>query len=135
MRATTFSGPLTERTSAQHSPAPELLPPLPTPTAKTDASQAPFAAVPVDVWGLGVVLHTLACGAVPFDAPTLAAMHEASRRSPEGLRFSARVGDGPCVSLSCLSSNVLKHRHRVRWQTVGTSFDACLKRIQRRARP
>ncbi|KAI9465927.1 kinase-like domain-containing protein [Lactarius psammicola] len=89
-RATTFSGPLTERTSAQHSPAPELLLP---PTAKADAPQAPYAAAPVDVWGLGVVLHILACHFVPFDAPTSAAMHEASRRSPEGLRFPARVSD------------------------------------------
>ncbi|KAF8271127.1 kinase-like domain-containing protein [Lactarius quietus] len=87
-RATTFSGPLTERTSAQYNPAPELL--LPTPTAKT-ASQAPYAAAPVDVWGLGVVLHTLVCHAAPFDNPSFTVMHEASRRSPDGLRFPARV--------------------------------------------
>lgn len=88
-RATTFSGPLMERTSAQYSPAPELL--LPTPTSNADASQMPYAAAPVDVWGLGVVLHTLACQHAPFDAPTFTAMHDASRRSPEGLRFPARV--------------------------------------------
>ncbi|KAI9441458.1 kinase-like domain-containing protein [Lactarius indigo] len=92
-RATTFSGPLTERTSAQHSPAPELLLPLPTPASKIGASQAQYAAAPVDVWGLGVVLHILACHAVPFDEPTLAAMHEASQHSPEGLRFPAWVSD------------------------------------------
>jgi hypothetical protein len=84
-----------ERTSAQYSPAPELL--LPTPTSNTDASQMPYAAAPVDVWGLGVVLHTLACHKVPFDGPTFISMHEASRRSPEGLRFPVRVSSGPCV--------------------------------------
>lgn len=94
-RATTFSGPLMERTSTQYFPAPELL--LPNPMTKTDTSQMPYAAAPVDVWGLGVVLYTLACHTAPFDAPTFAAIHEASRRSPEGLPFPARVSDGPCV--------------------------------------
>ncbi|KAH9072847.1 hypothetical protein EDB83DRAFT_2568581 [Lactarius deliciosus] len=41
----------------------------------------PYTAAPVDVWGLGVVLHILACHAAPFDEPTVAAMHESSRRS------------------------------------------------------
>jgi len=130
-RATTFSGLLTECTSTQFSPAPELL--LPTPTANTP-QVAPYAAAPVDVWGLGVVLHTLACHAVPFDRPTVAAMHEASQRSPEGVRFPARVSGGPCVCCPVLSSSSLEIsfscRRRAHWQTVETSFDACLRRIQ-----
>ena len=70
----------------------------------------PYAATPVDVWGLGVVLHTLACHAVPFDGPTIVAIQEASRCSPEGLRFPARVSGGPCASCSRSSSSVLKFR-------------------------
>lgn len=95
--------PLTVRCGDQYSPAPELLL-----GPERDAQDSvPYSGMPVDVWGLGVVLYTLLCSRVPFDGPTLEVLREASLCSPVGLRFPRRVSRGTffflCVGAECLS--------------------------------
>ncbi|KAF8504578.1 kinase-like domain-containing protein [Russula emetica] len=125
------------RCGQQYNPAPELLRGMhtaqPGAQAEVPISGLYYAGPPVDVWGLGVVLYMLVCGRVPFDEPTIDAIHKASLCSPASLHFPRRVSRG-CrdLLLRMLQANpatrasldeVLKHP----WMNPSTFQHAALK--------